>query len=302
MKTKLEQYNSSNINDFLKTLGLEDTNNPLFYISSFEGVNISEVPAMSYKHDYFEINLCIGLDAKISIDDYEINPIDFNLNFISSGQKATWEVKQSDATYMSYIVLFSPEFLPFTKNIFDVFENFPFFNHFTIPGYKLDRGQINKFIYYFDLMIFHYKDLTKDNLEIIRAYLTLLLFKMKEELVFVNEVNSIKTKKEEITLKFENLIKSTSEKFHPIKFYADKLEISTVYLSECVKTVTNLTAKQILDDYIMIEAKSLVAQSNLNSSQIASRLGFIDDSNFIKYFKSKTGFTPMKYKKELLNK
>ncbi|MBB6463760.1 helix-turn-helix domain-containing protein [Flammeovirga kamogawensis] len=302
MESKVEQYNANNINDFLKTLGLENTNNPLFYISSFKGVDISSAPAISYKHDYFEINLCIGLDAKITIDDYEVNSIDYNLNFISSGQKSSWDVKQADTSYMSYIVLFSPEFLPFTKNVFDVFENFPFFNHFTIPGYKLDRGQINKFIYYFDLMIFHYKKLTKDNLEIIRAYLTLLLFKIKDELAFVDKVSSIKTKKELMTLKFENLIKSTPEKFHPIKFYADKLDISTVYLSECVKEATNLTAKQILDDYIMIEAKSLVEQSNLNSSQIATRLGFIDNSNFIKYFKSKTGFTPMKYKKEFLAK
>ena len=141
-----------------------------------------------------------------------------------------------------------------------------------------------------------YKLNHEDSLEIIKSYLTLLLFKSKRELMFSNNISYLRSRAEEITYNFEKLIKTTKNKHQPIKFYADQLNISTIYLSECVKKVTGKTAKQVIDEYLILEAKSLLKQSTNTISEIAYSLGFEDASNFVKYFKKQTGITPRTYK------
>ena len=56
------------------------------------------------------------------------------------------------------------------------------------------------------------------------------------------------------------------------------------------------TAKQIIDEYLVLEAKSLLKQSTNSVAEIGYALGFEDNSNFVKYFKKQTNFTPKQYK------
>lgn len=75
-------------------------------------------------------------------------------------------------------------------------------------------------------------------------------------------------------------------------FYAHKLHVSTTYCSECVKETTNTTAKTILTEYILLEAKSLLKSTTQTIEVIALKLGFKESSNFINYYKKYRGITP----------
>lgn len=286
------------INEFLDTIGIPQISHEHFYIVKFEDHNYNiNSPKTAYKHNYFEVSFSIGYNALVSIDDKTDNALDYNLSFTSPGQTVKWQMDENSHTdSISYMVLFKPEFLPFLNDAFSLFETFPYFNNFTRSSYQLNKNQKTLFKKCFlDL----YTENTLGELcsvNVLKAYLTALLFKAKRELQYSLGISYLKTRREEITYNFENLVKQTKQKHKPIRFFADLLHISPIYLSECVKKATNKTAKQIIDEYVILEAKSLLIQSTLSVFEVSHTLGFEDDSNFVKYFKKQTGLTPKQFK------
>ena len=71
--------------------------------------------------------------------------------------------------------------------------------------------------------------------------------------------------------------------------------MSVNYLSTVVKNYTGKTAGDWIDEYVILEAKSLLRFSGLNIQQIAYQLNFPTQSAFGKYFKNKTGLSPKRF-------
>ena len=284
------------INEYVNALGLPPMKCEEFYIVKFEPEYVIKNTSFSYRHDYFEISFAIGYDATVTVGKNILNPLNLNLSFVSPGQITTWNVQDVDPDSISFMVLFRPDFLLFAEDTLNIYRNFPYFNHFTSPGYSLDKRRQDLFIELFQKMHAEYDTVTKDALEVMRAYLTIFLFKAKKELEFTEETNFTRDRSQEIAFSFENLVIDTKHKRQPIEYYAQKMNISAIYLAECVKKVTSKTAKQVIDQYLIMESKSLLKQSNNSIAEIAYALGFEDASYFVKYFKRYTGLTPKQFK------
>ena len=80
-----------------------------------------------------------------------------------------------------------------------------------------------------------------------------------------------------------------------VSFYADKLCISTKYLTGICKAVTGDSAKKIIDDFAILEIKVLLQSTELTVQEIADRLGFTDQSYLGRYFKRHEGMSPKEY-------
>lgn len=81
-----------------------------------------------------------------------------------------------------------------------------------------------------------------------------------------------------------------------LKFYADRLYITPKYLSAVIKEVSGRSAAEWVDDFVILEAKTLLKFSDLSIQEIAYRLNFSTQSFFGKYFKHQTGMSPSDYK------
>ncbi|WP_196894833.1 AraC family transcriptional regulator [Aureivirga marina] len=293
---KIHYFN--NINDFLEDVNIPTLKFSEFYIVKFEDYDSNENGKSPYSHDYFEVSFSLGYDAIVSVDENSENAKDFNLTFVSPRQIADWKLNSMQEKRNSYMILFKPEFLPFASNVFNIYDNFPFYNRNTKASYKLTPDFRAEIVKQFQQIYTEYKSGKEDSLEFLKSYLTILLFSIKRELNNSEKIHYIRTRAEEIAFRFENLVKETKQKNQKIAFYADKLNLSVVYLSECVKKVTGKTTKHIIDDYVILEAKSLLKQSNATISEIAYELGFDESSNFTKYFKKLTGVNPKTYKEK----
>ena len=74
--------------------------------------------------------------------------------------------------------------------------------------------------------------------------------------------------------------------------YAEMLHLSNYQLNAITKTTLNKTASELINEYMILEAKrNLLATSNL-VNQIADDLGHEDVSYFIRFFKKHTGYSP----------
>lgn len=95
---------------------------------------------------------------------------------------------------------------------------------------------------------------------------------------------------------FVSLVAQHYPEAHDVKFYADRLCITTRYLSQITDRVVGKSPKQIIADYLMSEAKSYLETTRLTVQQIADKLGFSSQALFCKFFKTQEKTSPSEYR------
>lgn len=106
------------------------------------------------------------------------------------------------------------------------------------------------------------------------------------------------SRQEELFKMFIQLIHEHCTYQREVTFYAQKLCITSRYLSTVVQNVTGTTAKSIIDKHVILEIKTMLRSTNLSIQEIANELHFPDQSCFTRYFKKHTEITPLQYRKE----
>ena len=272
-----------------------------FHIVNFAEhfTNTQKLPmkVSSRKLGFFQIVTSNNHDADLTVDGTKFKDMKVNIVFIAPEQVVSLDVKSFKKGSIGYSLVFSSEFLHIASSNYSLLKNFPYFNMTHPPVYILTEEQNNFFIDHMNKIYGYFKNLDKDNLEIIRSYITIMLFEAKR--MFIDgEVKSVANSRvEEITYLFESLITQTENKRQKLEYYAEKLNFSSIYLAECVKKATGKTAKQIITEYLILESKSLLNQTTKTINDISFHLGYYDTSNFITFFKKNTGNTPSQYRK-----
>jgi len=112
--------------------------------------------------------------------------------------------------------------------------------------------------------------------------------------------NLLKTyRKEDIAIRFANLVGQHYQTRRDVQFYADQIFITRTHLTRTIKEVYLKNPKQIIEDKIISEAKILLLKSEYSINQVMTELKFEDQPTFTKFFKKKTGFSPNAYRKSL---
>jgi AraC family transcriptional regulator, transcriptional activator of pobA len=86
-----------------------------------------------------------------------------------------------------------------------------------------------------------------------------------------------------------------------VNHMAYQLNLSPKYLSDLLKLETGKTALELIHLYIISQAKNLLAEGELNVSEIAYRLGFENPPYFSRLFKKEVGMSPKEYKNKFIN-
>ncbi len=100
-----------------------------------------------------------------------------------------------------------------------------------------------------------------------------------------------------ITQQYKNQLSLHIYERKSVAGYADMLSVSPNHLNKSVKAVTGKSAQDLLSEMVLLEAKVLLRQTSLTINEIAWKTGKEDPSDFIRFFKSKTGYTPTEYRK-----
>ena len=98
---------------------------------------------------------------------------------------------------------------------------------------------------------------------------------------------------------FVSLVAEHYGEAHDVAFYADKLCITTRYLSQISDDVVGKPSKQIIADYLMSEAKSYLGTTRLTIQEIANKLGFSSQVLFCRFFKRHAGISPTDYRNQM---
>jgi len=135
------------------------------------------------------------------------------------------------------------------------------------------------------------------NLEIIKCLLNVVLIQCAE----LSDKLAKKTyNKNNIFANFKNVLKKHYKSNRQVKFYADKLNVTTEMLTQVVKGACNKTPKQMIDERLLKEAKRLLYWSDITVREVAWELGFKTDGYFNRFFKKFEGQTPKDFQREVL--
>lgn len=114
---------------------------------------------------------------------------------------------------------------------------------------------------------------------------------------YLHKLDHVKKTRSEITMgEFLKLVQKYYKQERSLGFYADKLCITSKYLSLIVKNVSGKTARQWIDDYTILEAKALIKSTEMTILQISGELNFPSQSFFGKFFKREVGMSPKQYR------
>ncbi len=145
------------------------------------------------------------------------------------------------------------------------------------------------------------RDLTKPASLFKKQKLICLLHAMMLEILEIRHkdpasVNIKKSRKEELMAKFIIAVSEHFRTHREVAFYANQLCITPKHLSAVVKEISGRPAGEWIDQYVVMEAKVLLRNTDHTIQQIASILNFANQSFFGKYFKHMTGISPTAFR------
>jgi AraC-like DNA-binding protein len=250
--------------------------------------------------DFFEI--CIGVNepytSYFNVGSEVFKSKNEHILFVSPIQpfSFTFNKQKRNKNSKGYIIAFKPSFLISKKRSYEILNTYRYFSSYSFPQHVLKPELLKPLL---DLAIKMYDEYTHPQeyaKEIIGGYMEVLLNLLNRFLKMENEIIASNTC-EHIAINFERRIIDDGNKISSVTHYASSLNISTSYLSDCVKKATGRSAKQIINNHKLIIAKSLLQQKEKSIAEIAFEMEFSEPTNFTKFFKQLAGITPNQFRR-----
>ncbi|PKQ60970.1 hypothetical protein BZG02_17645 [Labilibaculum filiforme] len=272
-----------------------------FYIRSIKEDRIKnakpdEIYIEPHKRDFFEIAVLLRNTKSIQIGDQTLPEMERSLAIVSPFQIINFEDKSPNDMDDGYVICFKASLFHRLNQSYEVQNEFPFFKIHTLPLYHLSEDDFCEILSIIEEIYRESRGNKINSLEVVRSLLLIFLYKVKritqenEGIVTMNRFDAIMSK-------FEYEILSGKDGFLSVNEYASKLNISPIYLSECVKKATGKSAQKVIIDYKILHAQTLLHHMEKSISDVAEILGFNEVANFNQFFKRNTGMTATQFRR-----
>jgi YesN/AraC family two-component response regulator len=137
-------------------------------------------------------------------------------------------------------------------------------------------------------------------LEIAGAYLKLFLIECNGHCTLLPDENTQSYEVGKTLVKnFKTLVETHFSEWHQVKDYAEALYVTPNYLNEAIKSAMNISAKDVIQHTIILEAKRQAVFTGKSNKEIGFSLGFEDPSHFSKFFKNNTGQSLQEFRESI---
>lgn len=96
--------------------------------------------------------------------------------------------------------------------------------------------------------------------------------------------------------KFLHLLEENFNVEHSVQYYAEQMYISSKYLTQITRKVTQKTPKALIDFKLISESTRLLEKTDLSIQEISNKLGFPDQSYFGRFFRRYLHVSPAIYR------
>ncbi|MCX5812562.1 MAG: AraC family transcriptional regulator [Proteobacteria bacterium] len=269
-----------------------------FEISSFEQMPDEAKANFPHRHNFYEI-LYITQGEGQHIIDFQTYPIQpHTLYFISPRQIHFWQISTS---LQGWLIFFTDEFLLHTPSDSSLLSEFASFHSGQFPFLKLEEDQTQAILPLINNLVCEYLTHKAECASILRAYLHIFLVKTRLLYNICNLQGDSKISPE-LVRRFKRLVIEQRGTQRSVKSLAEQLYITEGHLCETVKSATGCTPGQIIRQTLTLEAKRLLANTDLTVYEIAYSLSFEDPFYFGRLFKRETGMSPYHFRQSIREK
>ncbi|WP_299874527.1 AraC family transcriptional regulator [uncultured Cocleimonas sp.] len=270
-----------------------------FVMTSFGAMNESAQADYPHRHDCYEV-LYISEGEGTHIIDFEPYPVKPNtFYFLSKDQIHFWQLSKP---LKGNALLFTEEFLGIPSSNIIRAHDFSFFHDVgQAPYLSIDKKASSMVNGLLDGIEQEFHNGTERSLSVLRAYLHILLTQL-QRLYDANHPEGHTQTTSPIVRQFSQLVSEHFISEHSVKYYANRIGISTSHLTDTVKEVTGQSPGTIIRQKLAVEAKRLLVQSNETIAEIGYRLNFEDSSYFGRFFKRETGISPATFRQNTREK
>lgn len=249
-------------------------------------------PYQPHKIDFFAILVITEGTAKHTVDFKQYTLKRNECLIISQSQVNYFDSKSK---YKGHLLLFTADFLiahlphPVYFKIVNLFNY-----HISNPQYKLDKTiikDINNLVNEFFQQSNYFK------INIVAALLSIALLKLTALNLTMSGFNNHSSLS--VFEKFKDLVEQEYAISRNATYFAQKLHISYKHLNEICKAICNKSAKEFIDNFVILEIKRMLSATTISVKEIGFEAGFNEPTNFLKYFKNITGQTPLEFKQNL---
>jgi AraC family transcriptional regulator, transcriptional activator of pobA len=251
-----------------------------------------------YRSNYYGIGLCQTGKAtlKANLETYNIKKD--SLITLSPQIVKQWMMRSND--YQTLAIFFTKEFLIQNSVDKNILESFAFFEANAKHVSQINKEHSSKVNKILDEIQGKLASTHPYKNEIIRSYIQVLL----HEISAIYNQDNFKvvykqTRSAQIVDEFKRLVNMHYTTERSVQYYAELQFVTAKHLTETVKNETGKSAKEWIDEMVVLEAKVLLQDASLTIGHIAASLSFTDQSTFGKYFKNLTGISPVAYKQSL---
>lgn len=294
LEMKKKEWIHSNQIPFVE-LDLQDSAS--FHIKKIqENIDIEEDEESSHRHTYNEIFWIRSGSGTQTIDDQQLEISPGTFYMVAQGQVHKFI---EGRTLDGLIIQFGSDFiLNQSDNQTWTSQTFLFgciTNESRIAIQKSDMADFEALI---EQMRKEYEARAEfGQIQILRHLLNVLLIKLQRNLKEQYNENSLYSNQYNTLQNFLQLLDTDFKKRHQVNEYTEVLSISPRQLTDVTKTMLGKTAKEVILERLIMEAKRYLHYSGLSIKEIAYDLGFEDPSYFSKQFKLSTSQSPLDYRK-----
>ncbi|MFF9115059.1 helix-turn-helix domain-containing protein [Streptomyces massasporeus] len=128
---------------------------------------------------------------------------------------------------------------------------------------------------------------------------TLTAFLLRLAHLAASTAQSLRQRSDSTFTLFRDAVERDFATNHSVSAYADALGYSRRTLVRAVRAATGETPKAFIDKRVVLEAKRLLAHTELPIGRVGVAVGFPDAANFSKFFHQHTDQTPAAFRAEL---
>jgi len=249
-----------------------------------------------HRHNYYSVIWPFSGSGRHIIDFREYPILPHHLFFISPRQ--VHQIISGPGT-TGLVILFTPEFLMKNSIKKDFITNLKLFRDSSeTPALPLSGPMLQNILTLAARMKEAYESEKELKYETIGAYLKLILIECNGHCSLTPDVNtqSLEVGKTMVQ-RFKNLVETRYQQWHQVRDYAGALNVSPNYLNEVIKSNIGVSAKDFIQNRLLLEAKRMAVFTGKSIKETAYDLGFEDPSYFSKFFRAGTGQSIIEFKR-----
>ena len=269
---------------------------PGFDIFTMESLEPSARRCMPpYRQGYYQIGiLSESAGARINLNTNAVDLEQFPLWFVVPGQVFSWV---RDPNTKGIHIQFRKEFI--SQTIPELTETFPFLKITENSVFLMTFEEQRSLEIDMQRMLSVFENPHPYQEKMLEGMLVALLYNCKSIYERFKTKESHLSRKQALSQKFQQLVHNLYLDSKSVNDYAEKLKVTPNYLTKIVKEVTGKTAKDLIQERLFLESKTMLSFTSLDVAEVAYQLNFQEPTHFTRFFKKYSGTTPNKFRQAL---